>query len=145
MKFTRDHPRLCGEKTLDILNVYVNGGSPPPMRGKGPTCDFCGRGTWDPPRLCGEKRFGMQCIQHRTGSPPPMRGKAVSTATKFQKPGITPAYAGKSRYFSSGRRDRRDHPRLCGEKMTIWTKLTTGTGSPPPMRGKAIHQTPSRT
>ena len=31
-----------------------------------------------------------------------------------------------------------DHPRLCGEKTTIWTKLITGTGSPPPMRGKDI-------
>ena len=29
-----------------------------------------------------------------------------------------------------------DHPRLCGEKETIKVGQVTGTGSPPPMRGK---------
>ena len=30
----RDHPRLCGEKFLDLLSVVFQLGSPPPMRGK---------------------------------------------------------------------------------------------------------------
>ena len=29
-----DHPRLCGEKTLEYAQKKLNKGSPPPMRGK---------------------------------------------------------------------------------------------------------------
>ena len=31
----RDHPRLCGEKLKNYAIVGIEGGSPPPMRGKG--------------------------------------------------------------------------------------------------------------
>ena len=30
----------------------------------------------------------------------------------------------------------KDHPRLCGEKVTDEGNIVTGEGSPPPMRGK---------
>ena len=33
--FGKDHPRLCGEKTLNRKGQTRNLGSPPPMRGKG--------------------------------------------------------------------------------------------------------------
>ena len=94
----------------------------------------------DHPRLCGEKLSGKFVIICLTGSPPPMRGKVWCSLFVFYLFRITPAYAGKSvqrsKYFNS----IRDHPRLCGEKMMIWTKLITGTGSPPPMRGKVLQQ-----
>ena len=71
----RDHPRLCGEKAKQSICFAVDTGSPPPMRGKGPTavsqvvgsritpayagksltCWNCYICTWDHPRLCGEK------------------------------------------------------------------------------------------
>ena len=31
-----DHPRLCGEKKLEVSGKRSNTGSPPPMRGKDP-------------------------------------------------------------------------------------------------------------
>ena len=31
---TKDHPRLCGEKFADNRYIYIEIGSPPPMRGK---------------------------------------------------------------------------------------------------------------
>ena len=31
----KDHPRLCGEKLKNYAIVGIEGGSPPPMRGKG--------------------------------------------------------------------------------------------------------------
>ena len=31
---SRDHPRLCGEKKMRVLQMLVTMGSPPPMRGK---------------------------------------------------------------------------------------------------------------
>ena len=32
--YTRDHPRLCGEKTYQQTKLVGDEGSPPPMRGK---------------------------------------------------------------------------------------------------------------
>ena len=56
---------------------------------------------------------------HRTamwGSPPPMRGKASPNIRQFSSP--------------------QDHPRLCGEKLSMIWSVAPETGSPPPMRGK---------
>ena len=73
----QDHPRLCGEKFLEVFRHIPLPGSPPPMRGKvfigcqvfflsGITPAYAGkRMNWttepkqqrDHPRLCGEKVF----------------------------------------------------------------------------------------
>ena len=51
----RDHPRLCGEKTVSTCPRLADTGSPPPMRGKVPHLTLAGSSGWDHPRLCGEK------------------------------------------------------------------------------------------
>ena len=33
--FREDHPRLCGEKLVNVIPCRSASGSPPPMRGKG--------------------------------------------------------------------------------------------------------------
>ena len=33
-QISRDHPRLCGEKSYLLMDTLVFAGSPPPMRGK---------------------------------------------------------------------------------------------------------------
>ena len=66
-----------------------------------------------------------------------MRGKVTKKQLADAIGRITPAYAGKSRYFSGGRRYWRDHPRLCGEKVYPRSSHSFKKGSPPPMRGKA--------
>ena len=65
-----------------------------------------------------------------------MRGKATSPQHEFWRYRITPAYAGKREDHARSRERAKDHPRLCGEKETIKVGQVTGTGSPPPMRGK---------
>ena len=50
--------------------------------------------------------------------------------------GITPACAGKSLRPSGNIRDRRDHPRVCGEKRSLVFRLRCFSGSPPRVRGK---------
>ena len=50
---------------------------------------------------------------------------------------ITPAYAGKSSRLPSSKHPPRDHPRLCGEKLSGLFFIVLIKGSPPPMRGKA--------
>ena len=45
-----------------------------------------------------------------------MRGKGHVHGFLRGLPGITPAYAGKSRWLYAGNCEVKDHPRLCGEK-----------------------------
>ena len=92
---TKDHPRLCGEKFADNRYIYIEIGSPPPMRGKAfdpsliilnkrITPAYAGKREFrrvqtllhqDHPRLCGEKGGFRHLASLDLGSPPPMRGK----------------------------------------------------------------------
>ena len=94
-KWYRDHPRLCGEKPMLSIAVFIPPGSPPPMRGKvfdhgknqfdvGITPAYAGKRREssddfflmkDHPRLCGEKSLPKSKRDSGEGSPPPMRGK----------------------------------------------------------------------
>ena len=140
-------------------------GSPPPMRGKAVSsfdCRFCAGITpayagkrrsacvkmslsQDHPRLCGEKQSGCRYTTHQQGSPPPMRGKVIFCIDKSLYVRITPAYAGKSRVAYPVHSNRRDHPRLCGEKVQRHYLVVTIQGSPPPMRGKGEDRRSSAT
>ena len=154
----QDHPRLCGEKSSTSVLYLTIPGSPPPMRGKvgyagenhvefGITPAYAGkRGIQglkrvlkkDHPRLCGEKSNRCQSRMWETGSPPPMRGKGAWGFIQLQDVRITPAYAGKSSKRGRCGKLVRDHPRLCGEKFSIFPTCGVVTGSPPPMRGKVL-------
>ena len=136
---SEDHPRLCGEKLSRFPAKVSEMGSPPPMRGKAGRCaasvpnwritpayagkslmrSLCLYPPWDHPRLCGEKQFPDSHRRRGTGSPPPMRGKARLRAVLLTLTGITPAYAGKSRLGNFSAAKKRDHPRLCGEKVRV--------------------------
>ena len=65
-----------------------------------------------------------------------MRGKVQRVQPCQPSAGITPAYAGKSDSAGGMYPQRRDHPRLCGEKRTLESAGIVIGGSPPPMRGK---------
>ena len=112
----RDHPRVCGEKTVEQFREDYPQGSPPRMRGKAPCrlfqlVDFgitpayagkspgpgSGRSAFrDHPRVCGEKEFSRLTSKPGLGSPPRMRGKGLAGREAGRQGGITPAYAGKS-------------------------------------------------
>ena len=68
-----------------------------------------------------------------------MRGKEVQGLLQDLVGGITPAYAGKSHTCSIGFPALQDHPRVCGEKEMASKNGMTTQGSPPRMRGKAVH------
>ena len=79
----------------------------------------------------------MSLSSRTAGSPPPMRGKVPEQGLIRLRDGITPAYAGKRQLRKHLVDAKRDHPRLCGEKVQgVWQCLSI-KGSPPPMRGKA--------
>ena len=69
-----------------------------------------------------------------------MRGKALVQCASSSPPGITPAYAGKSRGQSRNCTNTEDHPRVCGEKAKAFYMKPLEEGSPPRMRGKAIRR-----
>ena len=68
-----------------------------------------------------------------------MRGKAYCVVPKGYTTRITPAYAGKSVLCNHLLCQRKDHPRLCGEKSEPENCDMNNQGSPPPMRGKVPH------
>ena len=112
-------------------------GITPACAGKRKKCRKCRPGLGDHPRMCGEKKFTFDAGKLIPGSPPRMRGKANIGRSFLHVRGITPAYAGKRMETMTRRHAVGDHPRVCGEKISGTTLITTQQGSPPRMRGKA--------
>ena len=54
------------------------------------------------------------------GSPPHMRGKAQEWMKEGKAERITPAYAGKSVTDLKQQFVDQDHPRICGEKLSMY-------------------------
>ena len=67
-----------------------------------------------------------------------MRGKVSQRFFRKTLIRITPAYAGKRWGGGEERNQKKDHPRLCGEKSSAAFAFLFCAGSPPPMRGKAF-------
>ena len=142
---TASVPRMCGEKLSAVFTSCINLGSPPRVRGKGVPCSArrlgrgitparAGKSKWhysksscagDHPRVCGEKKLLLSPSRYFKGSPPRVRGKANAETFPIYCPGITPACAGKSVQMCAGAHITRDHPRVCGEKQTWQTPLST--------------------
>ncbi len=86
----------------------------------------------------GEKWDYVDQQHQEEGSPPRGRGKGCFVALGLAADGITPAWAGKSRWLLGLPSAFEDHPRVGGEKQVL---LLTGfllLGSPPRGRGKDI-------
>ena len=91
-----DHPRLCGEKHFDVVEVEIQFRITPAYAGKRCIPLYPWNRYKDNPRLCGEKSICRRSIFGYRGSPPPMRGKDRYDGNAVQDDRITPAYAGKS-------------------------------------------------
>ena len=63
----------------------------------------------------------------------------MTLKTSSEKPGITPAWAGKSDIYETLGTDPEDHPRVGGEKCGQCVVVVGVKGSPPRGRGKADH------
>ena len=158
-RFSRDHPRIRGEKIIPGHGLLIRQGSPPHTRGKEGTDGFLGQKTgitpayagkrvlyhvprqyiWDHPRIRGEKWTPHQGRRVISGSPPHTRGKAIGRKLILLPVRITPAYAGKSTPAISPVIMTWDHPRIRGEKDTQINFPYSWLGSPPHTRGKAGH------
>ena len=138
-KYTRDHPRMRGEKQFKAGTPMELRGSPPHARGKGDARQHAGgnvritpacagkrtsRNTRilqspDHPRMRGEKCAGKKINLVHLGSPPHTRGKGGRGQQFGVRPRIT--------------------PRIRGEKLSLIVMLKSALGSPPHTRGKGTH------
>ena len=152
----KDHPRVCGEKSVSRSRSSARRGSPPCVRGEGcatrlpcalwritPACAgrrhrFSARyaARRDHPRVCGEKHGGNSATQRAPGSPPRVRGEDSEVDLMCEQMGITPACAGRRSGAGCLRRKTPDHPRVCGEKRPLLTSPRFLAGSPPRVRGE---------
>ena len=132
---TGSPPRMRGKEFVNH-NRSRQSGITPAYAGKSLACRSFLISHRDHPRVCGEKKLCCSVLTSIIGSPPRMRGKESSTLMKNMEMRITPAYAGKSLPWSSSAKGSGDHPRVCGEKITLSRIIFHLQGSPPRMRGK---------
>ena len=59
------------------------------------------------------------CVGTLRGSSPHVRGALVWSCPYCGHSGIIPACAGSTRYSTTGKQGRRDHPRMCGEHHAV--------------------------
>ena len=112
--YSRDHPRMCGDKLGGQIYRLCGVGSPPHVRGQAkfvsgnvkkmgitPACagTSCGRAEEDAkkqdhPRMCGDKAQNVGKGGEIGGSPPHVRGQVPLFAKQIIYRRITPACAG---------------------------------------------------
>ena len=154
----RDHPRACGEHSLrDTLTDTVRGSSP---RLRGTLTQNCqttsitgiipalAGNTWrlgmrralrrDHPRACGEHRTICVVEVRGGGSSPRLRGTRTESQGRHRQLGIIPALAGNTKGISSGVPREWDHPRACGEHVTVPQDAILTAGSSPRLRGTLV-------
>ena len=102
---------------------------------------ICAKLPLDHPRGCGENLSRWSSRLDGAGSPPRMRGKPYMKERIEYDDRITPADAGKTAYPHSLYDTNQDHPRGCGENVSIFYNCNVGKGSPPRMRGKPMYLT----
>ena len=152
----QDHPRRCGENFSLQCSCFRCSGSPPQVRGKlqqyfpcffHPGITPAGAGktiipcrfsvlAQDHPRRCGENQLRIPNCAICLGSPPQVRGKLGGSAIDYTKLRITPAGAGKTQTSYDVHGADRDHPRRCGENLSVSLRKHCPLGSPPQVRGK---------
>ena len=150
---------MGGEKPAVDFYWRIEMGSPPRGRGKvysvckeiaplGITPAWTGKrrplsgpcaAPGDHPRVGGEKPLLSKLVSTMPGSPPRGRGKGPPGEGMRCRPGITPAWAGKSRSTTRRTCAPKDHPRVGGEKKLFDIDHGAKPGSPPRGRGKVIH------
>ena len=131
----RDHPRVCGEHQLPVIEPVQVVGIIPAYAGNTSTCRCIVTNLRDHPRVCGEHSMLKAAANASTGSSPRMRGTPGQYAVLGDGRGIIPAYAGNTGRFLPRPHHRRDHPRVCGEHSKVLLIRSNCSGSSPRMRG----------
>ena len=89
----------------------------------------------DHPRGCGDMHIVQRLLEHGVGSPPRVRGHDHTFLLMFSAYRITPAGAGTWRRHGRAVRRAQDHPRGCGDMVSVANHALSPSGSPPRVRG----------
>ena len=154
VRWSRDHPRVCGKDIDGMFDQRFISGSPPRVRERhllntfpgsesgitpacaGKTTSSAGGGqtSRDHPRVCGKDKLGIEMVFQYQGSPPRVRERPDSKKTIKNAFRITPACAGKTLQFNRVDCVIRDHPRVCGKDRMLSYQAKVSLGSPPRVR-----------
>ncbi|SCQ64068.1 Hypothetical protein PFR_JS9-2_2014 [Propionibacterium freudenreichii] len=132
----QDHPRVCGENRRRSSRSGSWRRITPAYAGRTRATPRTPPGSKDHPRVCGENLVKSGRLTQLSGSPPRMRGEPPPTPGEGGRPGITPAYAGRTSIGWPLLKTFGDHPRVCGENSSGSASHAPGGGSPPRMRGE---------
>ena len=107
-------PRLRGKHTKSHVFRLFSGLTPAPA---GKTCRIPSirRRKWAHPRACGENLGLSKHSMSFRGSPPRLRGKPKKNKVAPALFGLTPAPAGKTGALLAPFKQKKAHPRACGE------------------------------
>ena len=89
----------------------------------------------DHPRMCGEHDAGIVAADFSRGSSPHVRGARRRRPRPCAQRGIIPACAGSTLNESAMTSVLWDHPRMCGEHVSVSTLESYCVGSSPHVRG----------
>ena len=114
-----DHPRVCGEHVVNCSPPHAASGSSPRMRGTPENRRRHNIQIQDHPRVCGEHEAAVTGGLTDAGSSPRMRGTLSIRPSSMWRRGIIPAYAGNTISTAPQSTVCWDHPRVCGEHLTL--------------------------
>ena len=153
--FEAVHPRVCGERSLIVLQLLAQFGSSPRLRGtreadnaaldqvrfipafagNAQPCFNSNRIRPVHPRVCGERAVPMTVGGLKAGSSPRLRGTRSAVSARRTYSRFIPAFAGNASASRGGRRCPTVHPRVCGERPLPSSIFISRTGSSPRLRG----------
>ena len=132
----RDHPRMRGEDNVKTSNSMTVRGSPPHARGRLRVNGHEAQCRLDHPRMRGEDNREVSKTRFAQGSPPHARGRRTTRFAERRNTRITPACAGKTKFYQIYLNISKDHPRMRGEDATLPSTFFPDEGSPPHARGR---------
>ena len=158
-RWSRVHPRVCGEAPSAAAQSWVEPGPSPRVRGSPQKCPFLlhfsgsipacagkpGAGRVGPrrervhPRVCGEAAAVMTARAAASGPSPRVRGSRHRGRQGAGWRGSIPACAGKPFAASRQTEARRVHPRVCGEALLSAPLPPRRPGPSPRVRGSRPH------
>ena len=156
-KASQDHPRACGEQSVEFHTsplcrgssprvrgtahhahqVLVRGGIIPARAGNRIMNSQTSMTLRDHPRACGEQSSRVRNLPVHQGSSPRVRGTEETLSNNEQTMGIIPARAGNRKGDLDIAIIDGDHPRACGEQQRPRSACGTLRGSSPRVRGTA--------
>ena len=127
----RGTPQPATERGCSHRIIPAYAGNTPPCRPGRPESP-------DHPRVCGEHLTLPPPASLYCGSSPRMRGTRDGEGGRLAAVRIIPAYAGNTHQSHGNGGMSPDHPRVCGEHLSIHIVYNVIIGSSPRMRGTLV-------